>query len=135
MKKLLSLFIILAVSATFASAKTKSLRIYLVPWDTEFVIAATADMVRGTASIKTTITDAWYADAFITWLRVDKMKSDPKSKVADIRLVIDAEQEDGSIQSYYASRFAICEVRSGKVRPIDASFRRQFSFFYEKIGG
>jgi hypothetical protein len=90
MKKLLSLVIILAVSATLASAKTKSLRIYLVPWETDFRIAASADTVRKIASIKTNITESWYAEAFVAWLGVEKMKIDPKTKVDDIRLVIDA---------------------------------------------
>lgn len=132
MKRLLALSIILVVSAALAPAKTKSVHVYLVPWNTEFLASANADTVRKNASIKTDITEPWYADAFIAWLDVEKMKKDPKTKVDDIRLVIDAEQEDGSVQSYYASRFALCEVRTGKVRLIDESFRRQFSFFYEK---
>lgn len=134
MKKLVSLVFLLAVSASLAPAKTKSVHIFLVPWETLFRVDASADVVRRTASIKTDITDPWYADAFITWLEVDKMKTDPKISVRDIRLVIDAEQEDGSVHSYYASFFALCDARSGKVRLIDDTFRNRFSYFYEKKG-
>ena len=132
MKKILSLISMFAVAVTIASAKTKSVRIFLVPWDTDFRVAASADTVRKIATIKTDITDSWYADAFIAWLGADRMKMDAELKVADVRLVVDAEQEDGTMHSYYASCFAICDASTGKVRAIDAAFRSRFSYFYEK---
>ena len=99
----------------------RSVHIYLVPWDTEFYVAAksrdgpkTGEHIRKDRNYRGVGTRT----RLFAWLETDKMKADPKTPVSDIQLVIDAEQEDGTIQSYYASRFAICEARSGRARPI-----------------
>ena len=93
-----------------------------------------AEHVRKRAFVKTEILDPSSADAFVAWLGEDKMKEDPRYQVEDIRLVIDAEQDDGTMRTFVASRFAISALSSGKVRIINDSFRAAFNYFYEEGG-
>jgi len=133
MKKLVATAVLLFVAAS-ASAKTKRVQIYFVPWEVTTVIAMSADVVRASAKVKIEILDPESADRFVRSLAEEKMKPDPQNSVGDIRLVIDAEQDDGSIWSYHASRFALRAERSGKTRSINASFRAHFSFLYGEKG-
>lgn len=134
MNRLTFLALVFAVSTTLTSAATKRVLIYYVGWNLETCVALSAADVRRTASVKTEITDGPVAEAFVRWLSEDKMAIEPKSKVNDLRLVIDAEQEDGSVWTYYADRNALFSVRSGKMRIISDSFRAHFSFFCEERG-
>jgi len=131
MKLLTSLFLMVVISCT-ASAKTKSVTIYFVPWSVTTAVAMNAETVRKIASSKTEISDPWYANRFIEWLDEGKMKDESKWKVDDLRLVIDAVQEDGSVITFYASRFALGSQKTGKIRLIDNSFRSRFSFYYDE---
>ena len=120
MKSFISLILLVFISGT-ASAKTKSVTIYFVPWSVVTAVAMNAESVRKNASSKTVISDPWYANRFVEWLDEGKMKDEPKWKVQDLRLVVDAVQDDGSVLTFYASRFALASQKTGKLRLIDAS--------------
>ena len=132
MKTVIIVLVIVCGFVLPASAKTKSVRIYFVPWEIETFGGMTQNQVRGSASLTIDISDSWYADAFVKWLDEAKMTHDLSNKVQDIRLVVDALQDDGKTIVFYASQFAIYSERTGNVRSIDESFRSRFSYFYAK---
>lgn len=131
MKSFISLILLVFISGT-ASAKTKSVTIYFVPWSVVTAVAMNAESVRKNAVSKTVISDPWYANRFVEWLDEGKMKDEPKWKVQDLRLVVDAIQDDGSVLTFYASWFALASQKTGKLRLIGDSFRSHFSFYCDE---
>ena len=123
------------VAPLTCTAKVKSVKIFHVPWGMMTYSAMSPEAVRKSAIVKVEISDSGYplgfAERFVLWLKEGAMKKDDSLPVRDLRLVIDVEDENGSISSFNADRFAILEVKSGKQRPIDDSFRARFTSYYD----
>jgi hypothetical protein len=121
---------------SLAVAKVKSVKIFLIPWTVVTSISMSPEYVRTHAIVKVEISDSGlgpsvgYADHFVRWLDEASMKQDVSLPVSDIRLVVDVQEEDGSVSSFYACRTTILAAKSGKRRLIDDAFRAQLSSFY-----
>ncbi len=72
----------------------------------------------------------YLAQSLLEWLRSESFLKPPEVNLPqNFRLVIDFKLEDGSVESYYANRQLLLEVKSGKVRKIDEEFKSRFSSF------
>ncbi len=134
MKKLLTLLVLATVLPLSGWAKVRSIKIYHVPWDVMTFVDMSADSVRKNASFIYEITDAAYAEKFLSALETEKFADGDRQPVSDLRLVIDVSNADGSVVTIVASRFEVGAQKSGKKRPIDEAFRARFSSLYEKKG-
>jgi hypothetical protein len=122
------LLIVLLLVSTSAFAQVRTATIFFVHWDTETRAPLSASRVREGADIKTEILHRYHAQALLEWLTSERFINPPNVNLPlNFRLVIDFTHEDGSIESYYANRHELLEVKSGKVRKIDAEFRSRFS--------
>ncbi len=119
----------LLLFSSSAYAQVHSVKIYIVPWDVSTRIALSADDVRRHAWVKTEILDEHLAKSFVDWLVSEELQNSSSPPVRDIRLVIDIESKDGSIESYYANFFELVEEKSGRVRKINEAFRSRFGSF------
>tara|TARA_B100001964_G_scaffold199048_1_gene225122 strand:+ start:87 stop:404 length:318 start_codon:yes stop_codon:yes gene_type:complete len=79
--------------------------------------------VRGTAELK----------ALEHLLKLDNLRPVQNKWGVDTRLVIDLLFSDNAIRTFVASRTQLCDLAAKICRPIDASFRKQFSFV-ENLG-
>jgi len=125
--KVFTLVLLAVLIPLTCTAKPKSVKIYYVPWSVATSVAMSAGGVRKNAFVTYEILDATYAAMFVKSLGEETMQADPELRVADLRLVIDVVDEDGSISSYYASQFAMVAEKSGKKKLIDESFRSRFT--------
>lgn len=124
-----SLFILLIFVSTSAFAQVRTATIFLVPWDLETRRALDASDAREWAWVRTEM-KAPHARSLLEWLKKEDFTSaSGVNPPLGIRLVIDFTLEDGSVQSYYASRVTLFEEKSGRARKIDENFRSRFNCF------
>ena len=127
--KYISLILLALCCSTYASAKTVRVRIYFRPWSSVSSSAVRADEIMRNPSVRTDYIDRTEADVFIRLLelRLSHMKKG-NSPVRDIRLVIKADQDDGTTRTFFASRFEIEDNETGAIWQIDDTFRNRFDF-------
>jgi len=130
MNKLLAVVLVSLAIASSASAKTIRVHMYMLPWGLEGNQPVTIDEVRQHPFFKFEILEGAYADKFIASLGEGEMTSGFDAELRDVRLVIEADEDDGSTRVFFASRFAIGASDTGKGRLIDDAFRSRFSGFY-----
>ena len=129
MKKLL-IILLLALGGLEVPAKVQRVQVYLIPWSLRMIAPWPAKTIRAHPFARLEICDPAHAEAYINALEVAKMKESPKGSVKDLRLVIDAIQEDGSIVSYVSDGSVLLEESSGKSRPVDSAFRKRFATIF-----
>lgn len=90
-------------------------------------VAISAKSVRSRPDAKVAILEPAYARRFVQWLNREHKMAPKDTSVDDIRLVIDIENEDGTVWTYSADRFALKSDRTGKIWLIDDPFRARFA--------
>lgn len=122
--------IALLLASTSAIAQVRTATIFVYRWDVETRWALQPSDVRNSPSVKTEILDGEFANSLRKWLTSERFITPmDHNPLLNIRLVIDFKMEDGSVESYYANRFKLFEVKSGKARVIDEKFKSRFSSF------
>jgi hypothetical protein len=129
MKKVL-LILLATLGVLEVSAKVQRVQVYFIPWSLRVFAPWPADTIRAHPFAKLEICEPSYAEAYINALGVEKMKKSPKVDVSDLRVVIDAVQEDGSVVSYLSDGSVLVEESTGKSRPVDSAFRKRFATIF-----
>jgi hypothetical protein len=109
----------------FASGTTIRVRIYFLPWGLETNVRMRPEDVVNRPWMRTEILNDSYANDFILHLGLNHLKKG-EGHATDIRLVIKADQTDGSTKTFVASRFEIEALESGTVWLLDDAFRKRF---------
>ena len=125
-----TLLILLALATPSAQAHDVSARCYLDShWHTESYVAWTADMVRRVADVKRTITKSGELARLRVALRLDRFQPRP-AVPDDFCFVADIHHSDGTVESYYASRFFVMSSDFRRGLQIDhRAFRRDVDRF------
>lgn len=133
MLSLVSLSIILVLCAAGSlqaqdrPAEFTKAKIYYLGWDLLTRARLSPEDARARAMVEIAVNDQYVVENIVKFLDLPAMKK--AEQPGDPRLVIDFYKTDGSITSYYASRFSLYTEDSSLSREIDQRFQDVFDVF------
>ncbi|HSV44079.1 MAG TPA: hypothetical protein VLJ10_05940, partial [Candidatus Bathyarchaeia archaeon] len=128
---LLSIILVLCAAGSLQAqdrpAEFTKAKIYYLGWDLSTRARLSPEDARARAMVEIAVNDPYVVGNIVKFLDLPAMKK--AEQPGDPRLVIDLYKADGSMTSYYASRFTLYTEDSSLSREIDQRFRDIFDVF------